>query len=455
MRILLLITLLFLTSYDVAFSATPAFYLTNEVVIMGDGVTAIKPISVDIVKFVKSEFMKSGVNLAKDDSEANFSLTFKVETELERGFFNAKTIFKNTSINVVKDGITVETITFDERTPAGALMKYGEEGEAYSKKAANYLVSNLLKSDLVAKFVGQTPETKLARAPVKQKENDLRQRTIIDATAVYKDSVGSMPKGKGAGKYDVAVIIGNRNYKKTSNVDYATNDAQKMRELALKTMGFLPENIIYVEDATLSDFTEIFGSQRDSGRSKLHNFIKKDVSNVFIYYVGHGAPDIQEEKPKAYFVPVDADPQYIGASGYKVQTLYDNLAKLPAKNITVILDSCFSGNSPTGLLFKGISGLVIVDKTAKMTAKNSLVLTSTSENQVSSWYNEKEHSLFTYFFLKGLQGEADKNGDRKITAEELNEYLTDKVSGLSKRLTGNLQQPVLSGDEKRVLVTLE
>lgn len=454
MRILITVALLVLSSYCAAFAATPAFYVTNEVVILGDNVTGVKQIGADLLKFVKSEFMKKNVSVVNDDSQANFSLSFKVETELERSFFGGKIIFKNTSINIIKDGITIDSITFDERTAAGSLMTYGNEGEAYSKKAANFLVANLLKADFIAKFEPRGGVIRSVKNTTRTQPTQ-KQPIVMDATSVYADSIGTLPKGRGAGKHDVAVIIGNKNYKKTSSVDYAINDSQKMKELVLKTMGFLPENVIYVEDATLSDFTEIFGSQKDVGRSKLQNYIKSGVSNVFIYYVGHGAPDIQEAKPKAYFVPVDADPQYIGASGYKVQTLYDNLAKLPAKTITVVLDSCFSGNSPNGLLFKGISGLVIVDKSAKMTVKNSTVITSTSENQVSSWYTEKEHSLFTYFFLKGLQGEADKNGDKKITAGELNEYLSENVSSLSKRLTGNLQQPLLTGDNKRVMATLE
>lgn len=270
----------------------------------------------------------------------------------------------------------------------------------------------------------------------------------------YSDEVGAAPAGKFKHKNDVAVIVGNRDYKKTSSVDFAVNDANKVKEFAIKTMGIPEGNIIYIENATLTDFTEIFGQQNGTGGSKLRNFIKPNVSNVFVYYVGHGAPDIKAAKPEAYFVPVDADPQYIDNSGYRVQALYDNLAKLPVKNMTVVLDSCFSGNSPKGLLFKGISALVRVEKQGKLAAKNSLVLTSTSENQVSSWYEEKKHSLFTYFFLKGLQGEADANKDSNISVAEMKAYLDENVSYMSRRLTGNEQQPNVSGNGNQIMAVL-
>lgn len=427
----------------------PVIYVTNEVVLDGKGTTGVQQINADLVKLVKTALSRKGFDLSA--SRYDYSIRFRVETDADYGMFGSRTTFVKTSLILDRNGAEVENISYDERTPAGAFSTYGKEGEAYAKKAADYLVSNLLQAEVIARFEKKDSDVRTAAASAAGQSSV----PAADAGQHYGDTVGKLPKGRPAGAHDVAVIVGNRNYKKTSSVDYARNDALKMKELVIKTMGFQPDNVIYVEDATLTDFTEIFGSQRDSERGKLYNYITPDVSNVFVYYVGHGAPDIKAEKPEAYFVPVDADPQYISASGYKVQALYDNLARLPVKNITVVLDSCFSGNSPKGLLFKGISALVRVDKTASMSTQNAVVMTSTRENQVSSWYAEKQHSLFTYFFLKGLQGEADKNRDKKITAGELEEYLAEHVSSLSKRLTGNLQQPNLKGDGSRVLAHLE
>ena len=75
-------------------------------------------------------------------------------------------------------------------------------------------------------------------------------------------------------------------------------------------------------DATLSKFNEFFGSDRDH-KGKLFRFVKADVSKVFVYYVGHGAPDLESQE--AYFVPVDANPQDLKSNGYRLQTFYDNL----------------------------------------------------------------------------------------------------------------------------------
>jgi len=38
---------------------------------------------------------------------------------------------------------------------------------------------------------------------------------------------------------------------------------------------------------------------------------------VIIFYSGHGVPDIKTREP--YLVPFDADPNYVGATGYALK----------------------------------------------------------------------------------------------------------------------------------------
>ncbi|MBI5408243.1 MAG: caspase family protein [Nitrospirae bacterium] len=273
------------------------------------------------------------------------------------------------------------------------------------------------------------------------------------ATGLSVDVDMQIPAGKNAGKYDIAVVIGNRHYTSSGvpEVEFADRDARIMKEYLMTTFGYKPENIIYEEDATLSRFNEIFGS-KDNPNGKLYNYIKKDVSNVFVYYAGHGAPDLNSQE--AYFVPVDANPQYMAANGYRLQTFYDNLSKLPAKNVTIVLDSCFSGNTQKGMLFKNISPAMVKVKKQYSGPQNATIITSAAVDEVSAWYGEKKHSLFTYYFLKGLQGNADSNSDSKITVGEMKQYLKENVSYMARRVAGTEQNPVISGNENELLVTI-
>lgn len=85
----------------------------------------------------------------------------------------------------------------------------------------------------------------------------------------------------------------------------------------------------------------------------------------------------------------------------------------------------------------------------------ALLITSAAVDQVSTWYPEKRHSLFTYYFLKGLQGEADLNRDKKITMGEMKEYLKENVPYMARRLSGTEQTPVVTGNDQEVIIQLK
>lgn len=290
-------------------------------------------------------------------------------------------------------------------------------------------------------------------APSPQGKEKEGEEEIRLATGLSVDVDTKIPAGKKAGPYDVAVVIGNRRYQVPGvpEVAYADRDAGIVREYLRTTFGFKDENILFERDATVATFNEIFGSVAEH-RGKLYNYVRKGVSSVFIYYVGHGAPDLSSKE--AYFVPVDANPQYIATSGYRLRTFYENMAKLPAKNITIILDTCFSGNTARGMLFRDISPVMVQVGKISDAPKNALVITSSDADQVSSWYPEKRHSLFTYYFLKGLQGEADGNGDGKITTGEMRAWLSEHVPYMARRLNGVEQTPVVMGDDDSEILRL-
>ena len=280
-----------------------------------------------------------------------------------------------------------------------------------------------------------------------------RRGEILLSTGLSVDVDINIPEGRKASGDDIAVVIGNRHYSNPNvpDVEYAGRDAGIMREYLIREFGFSPGNIIFEVDATVAKFREIFGDERNF-RAKLYNWITPDLSDVFIYYVGHGAPDIKSHE--AYFVPSDADPQYIEYNGYRLETFYRNLEMLPAKKITIVLDACFSGNSERGMLLKNVSPAMLKIKKEYRGPHNSLRFASGAPDQVSTWYPEKRHSLFTYYFLKGLQGSADMDSNREITLGEMKEYLQKNVTRKARRLRGIEQHPVVLGDEEEVIVRL-
>ncbi len=238
----------------------------------------------------------------------------------------------------------------------------------------------------------------------------------------------------------VGVVIGITEYahQDVPRVDFARRDARLMRDYLVKAMGFREENIIMAVDqeATKAAFNRIFEGQ-------LANYIKPGESDVFVYYSGHGAPDV--ESASGYFVPHDADPSYAAQTGYSLEQFYRQLNELEARSVTVVVDACFSGGSEAGMLIQQASPIFISVENPAANLKNGVVLTSSSGNQISSWYREKGHGLFTYFFLKGIRGEADGDRDGKVTSEEVFGYILENVPYLARRLFNREQTPQLMG----------
>ncbi|MBW2075923.1 MAG: caspase family protein [Deltaproteobacteria bacterium] len=274
---------------------------------------------------------------------------------------------------------------------------------------------------------------------------------IKDVATLSVDVDDNLPRARKQNKDGIAVIIGNRDYhiQDVPRVDFAIRDAAVMREYVINALGFRPGNIIYYENATQANFRTIFGTESDH-KGKLFSWVKPGRSDVFIYYSGHGAPDPRSKT--GYFVPTDCDPSTVRLNGYSLKTFYANLAKLPARSITVVLDSCFSGGSPKGMLLKNVSPVFAQVDNPLVNLKKGAVFTSSTGDQVSSWYPEKRHGLFTYFFLKGLQGSADSNGDKRVTASEMKEYLKDEVSYMARRLSMREQHPQFMGNKEAVII---
>jgi len=296
--------------------------------------------------------------------------------------------------------------------------------------------------------------TELVAEKVEIKGNQRQTVDIADAPSLTVDVDINIPPTTTSRPDAIAVVIGNRYYsgKDVPGVDYAIRDAAVMKEYLLTTLGYREGNVIYWENATKAQFEATFGTPADH-RGRLFNLVKSGKSEVFIYYSGHGAPD--PESRQGYFVPVDCDPSLVRLNGYSLNTFYANLAKLNAASMVVVIDACFSGVSQGGSLLRQISPVRIAVENPLLVLPNAVIFTSATGDQVSSWYADKKHSLFTYFFLKGLRGEADKNADKILTLQELADFVSDGSDGVpywARRLHNREQTPMVSGAKGMTLV---
>lgn len=243
----------------------------------------------------------------------------------------------------------------------------------------------------------------------------------------------------------VAVVIGVRDYENgdVPAVEYAIHDAQTVKEYLTKTLGYSDASIISLENPTKANMEGVFGTANNPN-GRLANRINPGKTNVFVYYSGHGYPGTSADSGgQAYFLPKDCDPQVANITGYPLAVFYKNLSELRAASVTVVIEACFSGGSDKGTLVKGASPIVLTQQWTNQIPKGINVFAASQEDQIATWYADKSHGVFTYFFLKGLQQGINRSGD-------MQDYLQKEVPQLVRKVKGNRDQvPFFAGDADR------
>lgn len=250
----------------------------------------------------------------------------------------------------------------------------------------------------------------------------------------------------------VGIVIGIETYDYFAPAPYAASDADVMKDYFRNTLG-----IEKVYDFTNKKVTgNFFDNNFNPTYGELQKAVKKGETEVFVFYSGHGIPSNAGDR--VYLLPSDGRLEAIERQGYDLNTLYNSLAALNAKSVTVFLDACFSGVSRSTETSEArnliaAKGALVRPVVAQpwLNDPGFTVFSSSDFDQTSLGFDASGTGLFTYFLAAGLQGKADANGDKKITAGELSDYINLNVSETSVKIRG-LQTPRFNGNRETVLV---
>ena len=121
------------------------------------------------------------------------------------------------------------------------------------------------------------------------------------------------------------------------------------------------------------------------------------------------------------------------------------------KSVTMFIGACYSGKAGGGETLLASTKPIALKADANTFPINFKVITASSNDQISSSSPELKHGIFSFYLMKGMEGDADGNKDGKITAGEMQEYLSDKVSRQAMSINRK-QDTQLVGDPSRVLV---
>jgi formylglycine-generating enzyme required for sulfatase activity len=248
-------------------------------------------------------------------------------------------------------------------------------------------------------------------------------------------SAGAASKRDFKQPHAYAVVIGISQYREEviPKVPYAVKDAKAVADV-LHAQGGIPKSHIRL----LTDAKATGNDLRSLG-DWLRLRVKTN-STVYVYYAGHGTPN--PKTGEAYLVPWDGHPDF--PSGlYPLKELYATLNELPASEVVVMLDSCFSGAAGRSVLAKGARPMLLSTDNPMLAGGKVIVLAAATGSQISSDYDKAQHGLFTYYLLNGLQGDADADKDRIVTLRELVPYVTERVPQTAVDELNREQTPIL------------
>ena len=242
----------------------------------------------------------------------------------------------------------------------------------------------------------------------------------------------------------VAIIIGVEKYRRLSKADYANRDASVFVDYAMRGLGVRQENIRLLLDDK-ADAAEILVTFKNW----LPTRVKSGSTDVYVFYSGHGLPS--EDGSSLFFLPHEANRDLLERTAISQKEIVDAIQRTSPKSVTMFIDSCYSGQSRTGeTLLAGARPLSVKAKQSSFPS-NFTVISASALDQISSSSPELKHGIFSYYLMRGMEGEADANGDKQITVGEMQTYLSENVARRAMGMN-RTQQPQVVGDTSRVLV---
>jgi WD40 repeat protein len=248
-----------------------------------------------------------------------------------------------------------------------------------------------------------------------------------------------------SGPQQWAVVVGVSEYMNSGipSLKYADKDAEALANFLRRPEGGGYDSdhmrVLLNKDATLANIKEA-----------LINFLNQaiDMDLVMIYFAGHGAPDPARPQ-NMYLLMHDSDPASLGTSAFPMWEIQTVLARyISAKRVIVFTDACHSGGISVNFTTRGLgkSEPNLVNQYLEDLSKTKegiVIFTASAAGELSQEFPEFSHGVFTYYLLKGLEGNADYNNDYTVTINELMQYVEEQV----KRKTHGAQNPTRSQTE--------
>jgi len=157
---------------------------------------------------------------------------------------------------------------------------------------------------------------------------------------------------------------------------------------------------------------------------------------LLLYFSGHGVLDDQGE---LYLAAKDTERDLISGTAVPAAYITGEMNRSRSRRQVLIFDCCHSGAFARGA--KGVAGASVGTASVfEGTGYGRVVLTATDATQYA-WEGDQvigraENSVFTHYMIEGLRtGAADRDGDGRITLDEMYDYVYEQVVNKTPKQT--------------------
>lgn len=259
---------------------------------------------------------------------------------------------------------------------------------------------------------------------------NLAQRWRPYVNVKVKVKVGNRSRAGGTEmSQNWAICIGIDRYDNLQSLQFATRDAEMLRDFFEKEVAF-DKVYFFAEDAPPipTDFGEPIRSSPTGAtlrrflRIRFEQKFLKPSDNFCFFFAGHG----RRERDRDYLMPCDADPGNVAETAIPVSLVSERLRRCGAENVILLLDACRNEGARDG---EGIGA---------ETQPGVVAISSCSPSQRSYEIDELQHGAFTYGLIEGLRLEGENNC---ATVERLDQYLRFRVPELCRQYKKQGQTP--------------
>ena len=245
------------------------------------------------------------------------------------------------------------------------------------------------------------------------------------------------------GRDAVAIIIGIQDYLRVPRSEFSNEDARSFYEYARRGLGIDPGNIKLLVDSEANDveITRAF-------KSWLPSRVNRDKTDVYVFYSGHGLPS---DDGKLYLLPYGADSDFLERTAVARKEVVNLLQAARPKAVTMFIDSCYNGLTRSGETLLPGARPIVVNVEEKGYPDNFVVLSASGSSEIASSSPDLKHGIFSYYLMKGMEGDADENKNGTITFAEMHGYLIERVARFAATMNRR-QVPQLLGDGSRILI---